>query len=82
MTHQQRLAQFMAEHKQDMPQSVIECARKLYKVNPANPDPYRNKPPLQWWDHHIDAMIRIWTSEYVDVPKPPSHLRLIKTKAA
>ena len=34
MTHKEKLAAFMAEHKQDMPQSVIEYARRLYKVEP------------------------------------------------
>jgi len=79
MTHQQKLAAFMAEHKQDMPKSVIEYARRLYKVNPLNPG--RRQPSLIWFDHHVDAMITTWTNEYVDVPKP-SHLRLIKPKAA
>ena len=80
MTHQDKLAAFMAEHKADMPQSVIEYARRLYKVNPMNPDPYRKQPPLIWFDHFIDAVIADWKKEHVKVK--PSHLRLIKSKAA
>ena len=68
--HQERLAAFMAAHKQELPTSVVNYARILYKVDPMNPDPGRSKPRLIWWEHHIDAMITIWTDEYLDVPKP------------
>ena len=71
MTHQEKLVAFMAEHKQDMPGSVIEYARILYRVNPSNPNPSRNQPPLIWFDHHIDAVIEEWRREYVKVR--PSH---------
>ena len=78
MTHQDKLSAFMAEHKADMPQSVIEYARRLYKVNPMNPG--EGKPPLIWFDHFIDAVIADWKKEHVKVK--PSHLRLVKPKAA
>ena len=81
MTHKEKLQAFMADHKSDVPASVLQYARKLYRVDPTKPNPAINQPPLVWFDHFIDAVIRDWERDYVDVPHP-SHLRLIKTKAA